>query len=170
MSGSIGEGEEPPPKRVRKVINGRVMSYSGLGAVLFDLPAELCNYILKLAISPTPGAMSMRKALDEYQISWKTLASLRLMRKRLHVRPDDGLNALFYEATLRLWMQKERVAYADACITKGELRRVQERDRDMFFAIQRACGRDNAAWKRALTAYKKCKDLAIDQNLPLLTP
>ena len=169
MGGSTDEGEEPPPKRVRKVINGRVMSYSGLGAVLFNLPAELCNHILKLAISPTPGVMSMRKALDEYQTSWNTLASLRLMRRRTN-RPEDGLNALFYEATLRLWMQRERVAFADACITKGELRRVQERDRDTFCAIQKACGRDNAAWKRALTAYKACKNLTFEQNVPLLTP
>ena len=168
MSGSTCEGEEPPPKRMR-IVNGRIMSYSGLGAVLFNLPAELCNYILKLAISPTPGVMSMRKALNEYQTSWRTLASLRLMRKR-STRPDDGLNALFYEATLRLWMQKERVAYADACLSKGEMRRIQERDRDMFCAIQKACGRDNAAWKRALTAYKRCKDLPDEQHLPLLTP
>jgi hypothetical protein len=170
MSGSTGDdGEEPHPKRVRKIVNAYALSYSGLGAMLFNLPAELCNYILKLAISPTPGVVSMRKALDEYQTSWKTMASLRLMRKRAN-RPDDGLNALFYEATMRLWMQKERIAYADACITKGELRRVQERDRDMFCALQKACGRDNAAWKRALTAYKGCKDLPDAQNVPLLTP
>lgn len=168
MRGSIDEGEEPPPKRVRKVVNGRVLSYSGLGALMFDLPPELCNYILKLAISPTPGVMSMRKALDEYQTSWKTLASLRLMRKRSN-RPEDGLNAIFYEATLRLWMQVNRVAHAEACITKGELRRMQERDRDAFCAIKMACGRDNAAWKRTLTAYKRCKDLTNEEHLPLLT-
>ena len=169
MNEAMEEEEEPSLKRARKVVNGRVLSYSGLGAMLFQLPAELCNYILKLAISPTPGVMSMRKALEEYQTSWRTLASLRLMRKRTG-RPEDGLNALFYEATLRLWMQRERVAFSDACITKGELRRLQERDRDVFVAIQQACGRDNAAWKRALTAYKKCKNLTFEQNVPLLTP
>ena len=169
MSESTEEAEEPPPKRARKVVDGRVLSYSGLGAYLFHLPADLCNYILKIAISPTPGVMNMRKAFEEYQTSWKTLSSLRLLRKRSG-RPEDGLNALFYEATLRLWMQKDRVAYADACITKGEMRRMQERDRDMFCAIKRACGRDNAAWKRVLTSYKASKDLPDERHLPVLTP
>ena len=67
-------------------------------------------------------------------------------------------------------MQKDRVAYAEACLTKGEMRRMQERDRDMFFVISRACRRDNAAWKRALKAYKACKNLADEPNEPLLTP
>jgi hypothetical protein len=132
--------------------------------VIFDLPPELCNHILKLAIFPTPGVMSMSKALHEHQTSWKTLASLRLIRKRSG-RPDDGLNALFYEATLRLWMQVNRVAHADSCCTKGELRRMQVRDRDAFCTIKMACGRDNAAWKRALTAYKGCNFLTVDQDL-----
>ena len=129
--------------------------------VIFDLPPELCNHILKLAILPTPGVMSMSEALHEYQTSWKTLASLRLIRKRSG-RPDDGLNALFYEATLGLWMHVNRVAHKDACCTKGELRRMRKRDRDVFYAITMACGRDNAAWKRALTAYKGCRDLFDD--------
>ena len=169
MSEATGEVEEPFPKRARKVVDGRVLSYSGLGFFLFHLPVELCNHILKIAISPTPGVMNVRQACEEYQTSWRTLASLRLLRKRAN-RPDDGLNALFYEATLRLWMQKDRVAYADACVTKGEMRRMQERDRDAFCAIKSACGRDNAAWKRALTAYKACKDLAAERHLPVLTP
>lgn len=169
MSSASAQAEEPNQKRARKVVNGRVLTYSGLGFFLFHLPVELCNYILKLAISPTPGVMNMRKALEEYQTSWRTLASLRMLRKRAN-RPDDGLNALFYEATMRLWMQKDRVAYAEACITKGEMRRMQERDRDAFCAISRACGRDNAAWKRALKAYKACKNLADEPDAPLLTP
>jgi len=169
MSDATAEIEEPHPKRMRRIVNGRTLTYSGLGAILFSLPAELCNYILKLAISPRPGVMSMRMAFEEYQTSWRTLASLRMMRKRSN-RPDDGLNALFFEATLRLWMQRERIAFADACVSKGEMRRMQERDRDMFCAIQKACGRDNAAWRRALTAYKATKDLPNEPNVPLLTP
>lgn len=169
MNSASERTEEPNQKRARKVVNGRVLTYSGLGLFLFHLPVELCNYILKLAISPTPGVMSMRKAYEEYRTSWRTMASLRLLRKRAN-RPDDGLNALFYEATLRLWLQKDRVAHADACLTKGEMRRMQERDRDMFCAISRACGRDNAAWKRALKAYKACKNIPDEPNEPLLTP
>jgi len=169
MSSTSAQAEEPNQKRARKVVNGVVLTYSGLGLFLFHLPVELCNYILKLAITPTPGAMSMRKAYEEYQTSWRTMASLRLLRKRAN-RPDDGLNALFYEATMRLWMQKDRIAYADACVTKGEMRRMQERDRDMFCVISRACGRNNAAWKRALTAYKACKNIPDEPNVPLLTP
>lgn len=169
MNSASGCAAEPNKKQARKVVNGVVLTYSGLGLFLFHLPVELCNYILKLAITPTPGVMSMRQAFEEYQTSWRTMASLRLLRKRAN-RPDDGLNALFYEATMRLWMQKDRIAYADACLSKGEMRRMQERDRDAFCAIRRACGRDNAAWKRALTAYKACKHLPDEPDVPLLTP
>lgn len=171
MGDATAEIEEPHPKRARKVVNGREYTYggaSGMGAMLFRLPTELCNYILKLAVSAKPGRMPIHNALVEHQTSWQTLASLRLMRKR-SIRPDDGLNAIFYESTLCLWMQRERVAYAEAGISKVELQRIQERDRDAFYAIRNACGRDNAAWKRALEAYKQCKGLPNEPNVQLPT-
>ena len=70
---------------------------------------------------------------------------------------------------MRLWMQKDRVAYAEACLTKGEMRRMQDAGRDMFCAIAQSLRRA-AAWKRALKAYKACKNLADEPNEPLLTP
>ena len=171
MGDAPGQAKTVPPKRAHKVVNGRQHTYNGEGgmrALLFHLPAQLCNYILRLAISPTPGVMTMRKALVEYQISWRTIASLRLVHKRSR-EPGDVLNAIFYEATLRLWMQTERVAFAnDQRLAQGEVRRIQERDRDTFCAISRACGRDQAAWKRALAAYKATKDRPHEAHL--LTP
>jgi hypothetical protein len=127
---------------------------SALGALLRSLPAEVANYILRMAVYPTPVVMTMRAALNEYRACWQTLATLRCMHKRTQ-RPNDGLNALFYEATLHLWTQTERVAFAnDSSISEAEIRRIQERDDDTFRAIKGACGRDNAAWMRALSAYK----------------
>jgi len=168
MSSPSGRhAEAQPQKGACKVVNGVVPSCSGLGALLFNLPVELRDYILKIAISLAPGVMSIRRAYDDCQTSWRTLASLRLVHKRIGLR-DVGLNVLFYEATLRLWMQRDRVSYLDACVGKGELRRMQERDRDALFAIQTACGRDKAAWKRTLAAYKACKDLPVEPQL--LTP
>ena len=168
MSGAIVKAEEPHPKRVRKVFNNHEYAYGGAGVFLCCLPLELSNYIMRLAVSPTAGVMSMRKALLEYQTSWRTLASLRLVRKR-DCRQNDGLNAIFYEMSMLLWMQVERVQFSnDRSLSVAEVRRVVDRDSAMYRAIKSACGRDNAAWTRALTAYKACKKLP--EEAPSLTP
>jgi hypothetical protein len=159
MNGAIVEVEEPPPKRVRNCFSNHEPGCSDFGTFMCNLPIELSMYILKLAVVPAPGRMTMRKALAEYTTSWQTLASLRLVRKRSG-RLNDGLNAIFYQATLQLWMQLERVRFAnDKRITNEEVWRIQDRDADTFRAIHSACGRNNASWKRALTAYKEGKKL-----------
>ena len=86
----------------------------------------------------------------EYRIVWETLAALRLTRK-----PNNRLNALFYEATLLLWTNNEIVAFAQSKPSINDLKCMHKRLHALRHATTHACGADNAAWKRALVAYKK---------------
>ncbi|MBD40741.1 MAG: hypothetical protein CMB11_10350 [Euryarchaeota archaeon] len=130
-----------------------MLGVGGLGHHLFSLPPELYTYILRLAIMPPSGPMTARTAARENRVAWETLAALRLTRKPTP-NPRNGLNALFYEATLRCWTSDECVAFLGTCDNVDNFKRLHRKLNAMRHATNQACGADNAAWKRALTAYK----------------
>lgn len=134
-----------------------LLGVGGLGFHLFSLPPDLYNYILRLAVLPPSGRQSLRKAEAEYRIVWETLAALRLTRKpkpNPNPNPNNRLNALFYEATLRRWTHNEIVAFLQSKPSMNELKCMHRRMHALRHATTQACGADNAAWKRALAAYK----------------
>ncbi len=130
-----------------------VLLGGGLGYHLFSLPPDLYTYILRLAVMPPSGPMTARTAARENRIAWETLAALRLTRKP-SPNPRNGLNALFYEATLRCWTSDECVAFLSTCDNVDDFKRLHRKLNAMRHATNQACGADNAAWKRALAAYK----------------
>tara|TARA_B100000575_G_C23046452_1_gene602356 strand:+ start:635 stop:1084 length:450 start_codon:yes stop_codon:yes gene_type:complete len=130
-----------------------MLGVGGLGYHLFSLPPELYTYIMRLAVMPPPGPMSARTAARENRVVWETLAALRLTRKP-NPNPRNGLNAVFYEATLRCWASDECVAFLGACNNVDDFKRLHRTLNAMRHATNQACGADNAAWKRALIAYK----------------
>lgn len=130
-----------------------MLGVGGLGYHLFSLPPELYTYILRLAIMPPSGPMTSRTAARENRVAWETLAALRLTRKP-NPNPRNGLNALFYEATLRCWTSDECVAFLSTNPAVETFKRLHRTLNAMRHATNQACGADNAAWKRALTAYK----------------
>jgi hypothetical protein len=141
-------------ERTPKMNTGlEMLGVGGLGHHLFSLPPDLYTYILRLAVMPPPGPMSARTALRESRVAWETLAALRLTRKP-NPNPRNGLNALFYEATLRCWTSNECVAVLATNPSIDEFKRLHRTLNAMRSATNHACGADNAAWKRALTAYK----------------
>ena len=139
-----------------KLGNGlELLGVGGLGFHLFSLPPDLYNHILRLAVMPQTYflPLTVRKAEAEYRIVWETLAALRLTRKP-NPNPNNRLNALFYEATLRCWTHNEVVAFVQSKPSINELKRMHRRLHALRHATTQACGADNTAWKRALAAYK----------------
>lgn len=130
-----------------------MLGAGGLGYYLFSLPSDLYLHILRLAIMPRAGPMTVNECARENRISWETLAALRLTRKP---KPNarNGLNALFYEATLRRWTNDECLWFLRTKPSFGDFERMYRTLHAMRHATATACGADNAAWKRALTAYK----------------